>query len=158
MLSGRQCQHSTSRLLARQQAPRTCSLRAHATSRKAKSSRQKPQQPKRNLELKAVSTEALNRALTGGADWGEPAEGFNSISEALTDIAEGKFVVVLDDEGRENEGDLIIAAEHMTSEAMAFMVEHTSGVICAPLEGRYSLNSSSKHVLMLGIVYCAATL
>lgn len=90
---------------------------------------------RQSCRLHAVSTEALNRALSGGSDWEEPAEGFNSIPEALADIAEGKFVVVLDDEGRENEGDLIIAAEHMTTEAMAFMVEHTSGVICVPLEG-----------------------
>lgn len=41
----------------------------------------------------------------------------------------GKFVVVLDDEDRENEGDLIINADKVTTEAMAFMVEHTSGVV-----------------------------
>jgi len=48
----------------------------------------------------------------------------------------GKFVVVLDDEDRENEGDLIINADKVTTEAMAFMVEHTSGVV--------SQSSSSK--------------
>lgn len=86
--------------------------------------------------LRAVSPDALNRTLCDGSDWEAPAEGFNSIPEALADLAEGKFVVVLDDESRENEGDLIMAAETMTTEAMAFMVEYTSGVICVPLEGR----------------------
>ena len=47
----------------------------------------------------------------------------------------GEFVVVVDDEDRENEGDLIIAAERMTPEKMAFMIRHTSGVICLPMEG-----------------------
>ncbi|KAL3137573.1 hypothetical protein ABBQ38_004856 [Trebouxia sp. C0009 RCD-2024] len=88
------------------------------------------------IQTRAASPEAINRALCGGSDWEEPAEGFNSIPEALTDLAQGKFVVVLDDESRENEGDLIMAAETMTTEAMAFMVEYTSGVICVPLEGR----------------------
>ncbi len=90
--------------------------------------------------LRAVSPDALNRALCDGSDWEAPAEGFNSIPEALADLAEGKFVVVLDDESRENEGDLIMAAETMTTEAMAFMVEYTSGVICVPLEGRWGFD------------------
>lgn len=94
--------------------------------------------------IRAASPEAINRALCGGSDWEEPAEGFNSIPEALTDLAQGKFLVVLDDESRENEGDLIMAAETMTTEAMAFMVEYTSGVICVPLEGR---QASSPNVL-----------
>jgi len=55
------------------------------------------------------------------------------IERALEDIAAGKFVVVVDDEDRENEGDLIIAADTMTEEKMTFMIRHTSGVICAPL-------------------------
>lgn len=58
---------------------------------------------------------------------------FDSIEEALAEFAKGNFVVVVDDEDRENEGDLIIAAEKMTPEKMAFMVRYTSGVICAPL-------------------------
>lgn len=95
-----------------------------------------PQQIPASVRSSAASPEALNRALCDGSDWEEPAEGFNSIPEALADLAQGKFVVVLDDESRENEGDLIMAAETMTTEAMAFMVEYTSGVICVPLEGR----------------------
>ena len=46
------------------------------------------------------------------------------------------MVVVVDDEDRENEGDLIMAAEDVTAEEMAFFLEHTSGVICVPLDGR----------------------
>lgn len=58
-----------------------------------------------------------------------------TIEEALAAIANGEFVVVTDDEDRENEGDLIIAAEHMTPEKMGFMVRYTSGLICLPAEG-----------------------
>lgn len=60
---------------------------------------------------------------------------FATIEEALAAIARGEFVVVVDDEGRENEGDLIMAAEKVTPEAIAFMVRHTSGVICTALPG-----------------------
>ena len=44
------------------------------------------------------------------------------------------MVIILDDEDRENEGDLIMAAEHATPEAVAFMIRHTSGIICVPME------------------------
>ena len=54
-------------------------------------------------------------------------------SEAVKDIAAGRPVVVVDDEDRENEGDLIFAAEMATPELLAFMVRYTSGFICAPL-------------------------
>ena len=57
----------------------------------------------------------------------------DTIEEALAAFAAGEFLVVVDDEDRENEGDLIIAADAMTEEKMAFMIRHTSGVICAPL-------------------------
>ena len=57
----------------------------------------------------------------------------NTIREAIDAIAAGKFVVVVDDEDRENEGDLIIAAESVTAEDMAFMVKYTSGVVCLSL-------------------------
>ena len=60
---------------------------------------------------------------------------FERVEEAIAAIARGEFVVVVDDEDRENEGDLIIAAEKTTPDTMAFMVRHTSGVICMPLEG-----------------------
>ncbi|RZV44740.1 MAG: bifunctional 3,4-dihydroxy-2-butanone-4-phosphate synthase/GTP cyclohydrolase II [Acidimicrobiales bacterium] len=57
------------------------------------------------------------------------------IPEALAAFAAGEFLVVVDDEDRENEGDLIIAADAMTEEKMAFMIRYTSGVICAPMTG-----------------------
>lgn len=57
----------------------------------------------------------------------------NTIDEALEDFHDGKFVVVVDDEDRENEGDLIIAAEKITPEKVNFMLEHARGVLCAPL-------------------------
>ncbi|GAB3804024.1 bifunctional 3,4-dihydroxy-2-butanone-4-phosphate synthase/GTP cyclohydrolase II [Micromonospora zhanjiangensis] len=56
-----------------------------------------------------------------------------SIDQAIADLAAGRPVVVVDDEDRENEGDLIFAAELATPELLAFMVRHTSGYICAPL-------------------------
>ncbi len=59
---------------------------------------------------------------------------FSSVSDAVSQIARGGFVIVVDDEDRENEGDLIIAAEHASQSNMAFMIRHTSGVICAPCE------------------------
>jgi 3,4-dihydroxy 2-butanone 4-phosphate synthase/GTP cyclohydrolase II len=60
---------------------------------------------------------------------------FTNIENAIAAIARGEFVIVVDDADRENEGDLIMAAEHVTPDAMAFMIRHTSGVICLPLEG-----------------------
>ncbi len=56
-----------------------------------------------------------------------------SIEEAIAAIAAGEIVIVVDDQDRENEGDLIVAAEHATPEAMAFFVRHTSGLICAAI-------------------------
>ncbi|MGH9114836.1 MAG: bifunctional 3,4-dihydroxy-2-butanone-4-phosphate synthase/GTP cyclohydrolase II [Acidimicrobiales bacterium] len=56
-----------------------------------------------------------------------------AIPKAVEAIAAGGMVVVVDDEDRENEGDLIVAAEHATPEAMAFFVKHTSGLICASI-------------------------
>ncbi len=55
---------------------------------------------------------------------------FNTVEEALTDIAQGKFVIVADDEGRENEGDLICAAELITPAMMNFMVSEAKGFVC----------------------------
>ncbi|MDH5422850.1 MAG: bifunctional 3,4-dihydroxy-2-butanone-4-phosphate synthase/GTP cyclohydrolase II [Acidimicrobiia bacterium] len=58
-----------------------------------------------------------------------------TINEAVEAIANGEFVVVVDDEDRENEGDLIIAGDAMTPEKMGFMVRYTSGVVCLAAEG-----------------------
>ena len=56
------------------------------------------------------------------------------IERAIADIAAGRPVVVVDDEDRENEGDLVIAAEHATPEIVAFMMSECRGLICAPME------------------------
>ncbi len=60
---------------------------------------------------------------------------FAPVDDAIAAIARGEFVVVVDDADRENEGDLIIAAEKISPDAIAFMVRHTSGVICLPVVG-----------------------
>jgi len=57
----------------------------------------------------------------------------HSIEEAVKALGNGQFVIVVDDKDRENEGDLIIAAEKATPEALAFMVRHTSGIVCMPM-------------------------
>ncbi len=57
----------------------------------------------------------------------------HTIEEALEDFREGKFVIVVDDEDRENEGDFIIAAEKITPEAVNFMLKNGRGVLCAPI-------------------------
>src|ERR1700749_1790155 len=59
----------------------------------------------------------------------------DSVERAVADIAAGKPVIVIDDEERENEGDLIFAAEKATPEMVAFMVRDTSGYLCVPLDG-----------------------
>lgn len=63
-----------------------------------------------------------------------PTPGFASIGDALAAVAAGELVVVMDDEDRENEGDLIGAADKVSEASMAFMVRHTSGVVCVALE------------------------
>ena len=57
----------------------------------------------------------------------------SSVEEAVKDFKEGKFVIVVDDEDRENEGDLIVAAEKITPEKVNFMLVHARGVLCAPV-------------------------
>ena len=57
----------------------------------------------------------------------------NTIEEALVDFKDGKFVIVVDDEDRENEGDLICAAERITPEMVNFMLKYARGVLCAPI-------------------------
>lgn len=60
----------------------------------------------------------------------------STIPEALEELKKGKMIIVVDDEDRENEGDLIMVAEKMTPEKMAFIVKHTSGVVCVPMTGQ----------------------
>lgn len=60
---------------------------------------------------------------------------FNTIEEAVNDIWEGKMVILVDDEDRENEGDIIVAAEKAGPEIINFMATHAKGLICAPIIG-----------------------
>ena len=68
----------------------------------------------------------------------EENELFNSIEEILEDIKAGKPVVILDDDKRENEGDIIFAAEHATTENVNFMAKYARGLICMPMDESYS--------------------
>ena len=68
---------------------------------------------------------------------------FDSVESAILDIAEGKIVIVTDDEGRENEGDLTIAAEKATPELINMMIRHARGLICVPM--------TAPHLKRLGI-------
>src|ERR671938_2013051 len=58
---------------------------------------------------------------------------FDAIDDVVSDIAKGKIVIVTDDADRENEGDLVIAAEKVTPEAINFMATHGRGLICVPI-------------------------
>ena len=66
---------------------------------------------------------------------GHQSSRFAKIEDAVAAIGRGEIVVVVDDEDRENEGDLIMAAEHVTPDKIAFFLQHTSGLICAPITG-----------------------
>src|SRR3989338_1728142 len=68
---------------------------------------------------------------------------FTTIEQALEDLKEGKFVVVVDDEDRENEGDLIMAAEFVTPESINFMISNARGIVCVPM--------TSERLYQLGI-------
>ena len=61
--------------------------------------------------------------------------GLSTISEAIEEIKDGKFIIIVDDEDRENEGDLIMAAEKVTPDAINFLAMHARGLICVPLPG-----------------------
>ncbi|MBO5817385.1 MAG: bifunctional 3,4-dihydroxy-2-butanone-4-phosphate synthase/GTP cyclohydrolase II [Paludibacteraceae bacterium] len=79
----------------------------------------------------------------------------NTIEQAIDDIRQGKFVIVVDDEDRENEGDFIIAAEKITPEKVNFMLQHGRGVLCVPLpESRCAelglIHQVSNNTSMLG--------
>ncbi|MFD7085187.1 bifunctional 3,4-dihydroxy-2-butanone-4-phosphate synthase/GTP cyclohydrolase II [Streptomyces sp. NPDC059918] len=78
-------------------------------------------------------------APAAGAGPRTPGQGggpaLDTVGRAVAEIAAGRPVVVVDDEDRENEGDLVFAAAHATPELMAFTIRHTSGVVCAPMTG-----------------------
>ena len=63
---------------------------------------------------------------------------FSKIEDAIEDIRQGKMILVVDDENRENEGDLVIAADKITPEAINFMAVHARGLICLPMRPRVS--------------------
>ncbi len=65
---------------------------------------------------------------------------FDSIKEAINDIREGKMLILVDDEDRENEGDIIIASEKATPEVINFMVTHARGLVCVPMLGERWMN------------------
>src|SRR5258708_13871706 len=71
------------------------------------------------------------------------AQRFNSIESVIADIQRGRMVIVVDDADRENEGDLIMAAEFVTPAAVNFMAKHARGLICAP--------TTSERLQQLGI-------
>ena len=58
---------------------------------------------------------------------------FDSIEDAINDISNGKMVIVVDDEDRENEGDLVMAAHYVTPDAINFMIRHGKGLVCLPV-------------------------
>ena len=58
----------------------------------------------------------------------------NTTEEGLAAIKEGKMIIVVDDEDRENEGDLLMAAQYATSDSINFMAHHGCGLICIPME------------------------
>src|SRR5580698_5699068 len=68
---------------------------------------------------------------------------FDSIESVLADLRKGKTVIVVDDADRENEGDLILAAQHVTPDAVNFMAKHGRGLICVP--------TTSERLQQLGI-------
>jgi len=73
-------------------------------------------------------------SLTGKGAPAPQGPALDSVAEILAELRAGRMVVVMDDEDRENEGDLIMAAECVTPDAVAFMIRHTSGIICVPME------------------------
>ncbi len=71
---------------------------------------------------------------------------FNTISEVLEDLRAGRMVIVMDDEGRENEGDVLIAAQFVTPERINFMAKYARGLICVPME-EDRLNELDLHLM-----------
>ena len=70
---------------------------------------------------------------------------FNTITEVIEDLKQGKMVIVVDDEGRENEGDLTIIAETITPDTINFMLSHARGIIC--------LTITEEHAKQIGLTH-----
>ena len=84
---------------------------------------------------------------------------FSSIPEAIDDFRAGRMLVIVDDEDRENEGDLTVAAEKVTPEIINFMAKHARGLVCLPMDGEIcdALNlppMSSKNTSRFGTAFC----
>jgi len=75
---------------------------------------------------------------------------FNSIEEVLEDLRQGKMIVVMDDEGRENEGDLLCAAQFITPEKINFLAKYARGLICVPME-ESRLNELKLHPMRIDV-------
>ena len=63
---------------------------------------------------------------------------FDPVEDAISAIAAGELVVVVDDDDRENEGDLIMAGSKAAADKVAFMIRHTSGILCAPINEEHA--------------------
>ncbi|KAL5556488.1 hypothetical protein UlMin_038724, partial [Ulmus minor] len=83
----------------------------------------------------AAETTPITSSFFSEYDLDCPTEGFSSVGEAIRDIRQGKLVIVVDDEDRENEGDLIMAGSLATPQAMAFIVKHGTGIVCVSMKG-----------------------
>ncbi len=96
-----------------------------------------PARKKKSPAKSASESKTTNKApakprAKGKSRVAKPKFRFDSIDSVIADIRAGKMVIVIDDADRENEGDLIMAAEHATPEAINFMAKHGRGLICAP--------------------------
>ncbi|KAK3154430.1 hypothetical protein QOZ80_2BG0190430 [Eleusine coracana subsp. coracana] len=87
-----------------------------------------------SANLARVADKFLDSDMDTELDLDSPTEGFASIADAIEDIRQGKLVIVVDDESRENEGDLIMPASLVTPEAMAFIVRHGTGIVCVSMK------------------------
>ncbi|XP_002962016.2 probable bifunctional riboflavin biosynthesis protein RIBA 1, chloroplastic [Selaginella moellendorffii] len=85
------------------------------------------------MDFDPVEEEFESSEIEGDPD--RPSEGFSSVAEALEAFKQGKMVIVVDDEDRENEGDLIMAASMVTPEKVEFLRSHCTGIICVPMKG-----------------------
>lgn len=71
----------------------------------------------------------------------------NTVEQAIAALKKGEMVIVIDDESRENEGDLVVAAEHITDEQMAFIIRHTGGVVCLSLSNEIADKLDLPHMV-----------
>ncbi len=92
----------------------------------------------RHVDPMSVGLDSGRAALSDGDPWAPPQHAaleFSSIPDAIADFAAGAPLVIVDDEDRENEGDVCVAAEFVTPELVAFMAKHASGLICTAMTG-----------------------